>query len=479
MSLKKNTLYSFLTITSRFLTGIVLIFVIAKNFSVSEFGMFAYSFSFGTVILILSNYGYNLYLVREISKKTLSSSECFKNTIGVKLLISLMCIVGIYIYTKVFEIDTSLSLLMWPLSLAFIFNSLNQYIQALFKGDSIFKYEAIVSIAQNLSIFAVILLGIYCFNVGILFVAYTYLFCYFIGAVLSLALFIGKNSKELKQASFSLDRYKEMFAGAFIFAIHVVFMKVYFELDTIIIGNLLGTTEVGYFQVAMRLIVASMIITEIPFNAFYPKLVKELHGSKINFDLSIRLILIISTCAVCLASIIFLFPRFLINTLFGAKYIESINMLRIGSLIILIRFVAGSLGLILSAAGFQSILVAGAIIASVVSVVSNIILVPIYGLMAAILINLFVNFIIFSFYLYNVRLKFKRFLIPRIVFYNYVALILIAPLLNVVFFKNSITGIILSVVFVIILLINILMRKLKYEVMLVVSLLKKPFLKKY
>jgi len=420
------------------LTGTILLFLLARHYSLQEFGSFTYAFAFGSIAFLLTNFGYNLFTVREISRSHISASNAFINTIFIKTFISLLFVIAIPIYIHLLKIDHLTSTLIWILSIAFIFNSFQQYVNALFKGTNIFHYESIISFWQNIFIILSAVICIFFFKTSIVGIAFLYLIGYVIGALINLDLFLRKNIQEIKHAKFSFGMQKALFSGVILFALHSIFLKIYFETDTLIVGNLLGSTDVAYFQAAMKLVVAVMFISEIPFNSFYPTISRTL--AKNDYSKSIYLVKLMCTAGIFLTAFMVLFSKLIITALYGQRFQFSANLLFFAAFIIFIRFTAGAFGLILSAGGYQGIQVSAALSATFVSIMLNLYLIPVFGLFMAVFTSLIVNLLIFLFYYYQCMKQFHINFINKEILTIIAIITIMASLFNFAKLNETVLG---------------------------------------
>ncbi len=144
-------------------------------------------------------------------------------------------------------------------------------------------------------------------------------------------------------------------------------------------------TDVGIYNsvvpIASLLLIPSVIFMQL----FFPLITKEY--SKKNFrlikDLSQQIGKWIFMVNLPLLLIIILFPGVIINILFGKEYLIAENTLRILSLGLFSMSISAISTYLLSMVGKSKIILKDSIIFSVINLILNLILIPLYGLNGA------------------------------------------------------------------------------------------------
>lgn len=403
MSLVNNTIYSTITFGFRILSGTILMFFFGRFLQVEDFGDFNYAVSFATIMLVIMCYGYNTYIIREISQKRYNIGELLVNTIIPKLIIIVICLVGTFAYIQISKLGAELSKILWILAIGAAFNSLGIYINSIQKGKNLFKIETITSIIQNSLICVSSIIAIKLFDINIIILGVIYCISYFIGFVISIVHMIRVYRNEITINYFSVAKNIKFLKEALPFAISAIFMVLYFQIDTLIIGNYLGATNVGSYHSVMKIIFAVMIIPEILFNSFYPAISFALSSKRMDrYAECFKLMKYLMLIAVSISLLTFLFSDIIMQIIYNHKYDNAAPILFLFSMVIIVRFAAMGYGIIVVAGRHQHFQLISAITATCLSLILNINLVPKYGLKMAVFNSFFVNLFIFVFYFINI-----------------------------------------------------------------------------
>ena len=67
--MKKNLIISLCSASAKVLGTVALVSILARVFSLSDFGEFTYSLTLGTIFSLLVDYGYNMKLIKDVSLK--------------------------------------------------------------------------------------------------------------------------------------------------------------------------------------------------------------------------------------------------------------------------------------------------------------------------------------------------------------------------------------------------------------------------
>lgn len=429
MSLTKNTIYSLITFGFRILSGTILMFIFGRKLTVADFGNFNYALSFATIVLVILGYGYNTYLIREISQKKCALGEAFINTVIPKIAITLLSFIGIFLYLKINKLSDTTNKIVWILSIGAVGNSLGQYFNALQKGKDFFRSETMVSIIQNSLICVLSLLAIFYLRANIYVIGIIYFVSYFIGALIAFSFLFKVHSKDLGFGNFSLRKNLIFFKEALPFAAATVFILLYFQIDTLIIGNYLGANSVAQYQSVMKLVYVCMLVPEILFNSFYPTISATFaNGKNNNYESCYKLVSLLMIVAVGISIFTLIFPEFIMSIVYNNKYNNAAHILFLFSFVILIRYAAMSYGIIVVASRHQNLQLISSIVATCISLFLNLILTPKFGVEMAIMVSFCVNLFIFIFYFFNMYRIYKISFLDKKILYQSFPLFAIAIL---------------------------------------------------
>lgn len=174
--------------------------------------------------------------------------------------------------------------------------------------------------------------------IKIYFLIFSYPFIYFIwsfsleGIFISLTVFISYNFKKLsiKFKYFSWIRTKSIIVSSFSLFLSSLAIILYMKVDQIMIGNMLGNKELGYYSVAVRLSELWYFLPMAVSNSFYPLLIKLYQDDKFKYWYELqRLHTILFLLSFIVALTVQIFADYGILLLYGDKFSASADVLKL------------------------------------------------------------------------------------------------------------------------------------------------------
>jgi O-antigen/teichoic acid export membrane protein len=397
-----------------FLSGTVLFVILGRVLDVKDFGTVCLAMTISATIALLPGYGFELFTIRELSQGVYDRKEFVSNVIIVKFALTLVSIGCLRLY-----ITGSRSAqepeVFWLVGIAAIFLTFTNFFNALQKAHEDFCTEALANIIQCVLLVGALVIIAGVFRLSTIQIAWLILLSRVASLVFSAWSFWKQNGlSRLIWFRFDYLVVWKIVVQAFPFALQAILGRLYFQVDTIIIGELLDATQAGYYQAGMRLLTAFMLIPSILMSAFYPRIAQSFAGSineEIDFSTSRLLIYFLAFSGSILTIVFSLGASPIIMILYTAKMSPAIPVLRVLSLVFVVRFVAGGYGLILISSRHQRIQLIGAAIALVVNVGLNLFLVPRYGFIAAAWTSVITNVVVLAVYLTFTRKEIGTFVV--------------------------------------------------------------------
>jgi len=288
---------------------------IARVLGPDNFGKLGFAQAFTSYFGLIVNLGFDVYGAREIAKDKSKAKELLSNIVVMKFFLFILAYALLFLVVNFLPKDayTKKVILLYGLSL---FTSVLA-IDWFFQGFENFKIIAIGRIIRNV-VYAVLVFS---------FIRYQYQLMEFIGiqilsAVVGAAVLWGMSYSFFSFKAVDLAKWKDFGKTGFILASSFFMISIYYNLDKVMIGFWFPDKYVGWYEVAYRIVMASLILSGIIWNIFLPKIT--------NFDRSLFLYLKIMVFVgfIFLVSI-FAFSSDIISTIFGIKYLPASKALRI------------------------------------------------------------------------------------------------------------------------------------------------------
>ena len=398
-----NSALSFASLTSQLLSSVVLLMILARLVEVSVLGEILYAIALAHIVEVLSSYGLGNLVIREISQERQGVAQITSTLLLAKLFLSVIFVLLVRLYVGVVGVPLGNPGDAWFYVAAGLVNSFVNSVSALRKGQNDFVTEVKISLFRSGLFFTATLAAIYSFGATTLLVGQIRL----LSRVVSLAFAIAVLFKGFSKDGYLPDsgRLPELVAVCrllvvgFPFALQAFLGLAYFQLGTLILGALTTSTEVGYYQSSMQIVLAAMLLPLAIVQAYYPRLAKAFSTGDTNgMRLMRQMMSVLTTLGFCLTAMFGLGAPFLITLLYGTKMQPGIIVLQILSLVFIVRSAASGLGISLIALGWQKVQVLAGFVATVGGLLLNLLLIPRYGFVATAWVNLATNLAVLGIY---------------------------------------------------------------------------------
>lgn len=369
---------------SRFIVGaigLVVIGFLTRSLGPAGYGyynlIFAYLFIFSTI----ADLGLYTILVREISKvdsgeEKIIASKLFTLRFVVAVLVLIAA--DLLVFALPYPFLVKLGILI--ASLFSIFSSLTQVLTGIFQKHLrlyLVSFADIISRASQLALLAALVY----LKAGLLMFVGAAVFSEIIHFFLTLLF-----SRSLTKVGISVDLkyWGETLKIALPIAASLVFVLIYFKLDTILLSLMKPAYDVGVYSIAYKILEAVIFLPAIYIGLVMPLLSKHAFGNRLEFVKTFRKAFnVLSVFALPLAAYIFVLSDRIISIVGGSGFAQAGPVLRILSIAILMIFFGNLGGNAIIALNLQKkgmwIYFAGAVF----NVAANLILIPRYSYFAA------------------------------------------------------------------------------------------------
>ncbi len=369
---------------SRFIVGaigLVVIGLLTRSLGPAGYGyynlIFAYLFIFSTV----ADLGLYTILVREISKVDSGEERTIASKIfTLRLIAAVLVLIAADLLVFAFPYPLLVKLGVLIASLFSIFSSLTQVLTGIFQKHLCLYLVSFADIISRASQLALLIILVY-LKAGLLL---------FVGAVVIseivhffLTLLF---SRSLTRVGISVDfkYWGEILKIALPVAASLVFILIYFKLDTILLSLMKPAYDVGVYSIAYKILEAVIFLPAIYVGLVMPLLSKHAFGDRAEFIKTFRRAFRwLSVFALPAAAYIFVLSDKIIGIIGGSGFVQAGPVLKILSIAVLMIFFGNLGGNTIIALNLQKkgmwIYLAGAVF----NITANLILIPRYSYFAA------------------------------------------------------------------------------------------------
>lgn len=307
------------------LLGVVITMLTARYMGPSNYGLINYASSLVAFVAPIGKLGLDSILVNELISYPEKEGETLGTAIGMSLLSSLLCILGLAGFTKLVNPGETVTLIVCVLYSIVLLAYAVEMVQYWFQAHLLSKYTSLAMLIAYFfkTVYQIILLvngsGIYWFAIASAFDVF----------IIDALILIWYRKNTGQKLSISLTAAKRMFAKSRYFIVSSMMITIFANTDRIMIKMMLGDAQTGYYSAAVACAsLTSFVFSAIIFSSQPIILEKHKMGSE-KFDelLTLLYVVIIWLSLIQCIVIAGLAPQ-IIGILYGESYSAAITPLR-------------------------------------------------------------------------------------------------------------------------------------------------------
>jgi O-antigen/teichoic acid export membrane protein len=381
-------------------------FIIARTFGSAEFGEFSYFFSLASFVMVMFDFGGEIYCVRLFSHN--KGRDVLTQFLVIKTWVALLIVSTMLVLNQnhLFILLVGMSYLD---SVILVFRSRFLCFNEIVQDTKFSILEKLISVG----LFAV---GVFSFES----LSYSILLL-LMGKIFGL-LVLNYYRPFMKAAFYQMFGLRKIFRflveivkESWTYSLHGLTYLLFYQLDIILLKmNHVHAEDIGEYSAAMKIFGFGLIVSEILFRQFYPELARLLNENQVDQirDLLRRLSnasLIISLSLMC---VLVVFSELIIKSTFGSEFQSSGLILAILACAMIFRFQAAPYSGLLAASNFNyyKMIVSGVCVA--VNVVLNVIFIPKYGVLASAFVTVLTELLFWIMLRISVKQNFPSFETP-------------------------------------------------------------------
>jgi len=350
--------------------------LIARNFSLEEYGVFGYVFSIMTLIAMIADFGLTNITIRELAKNRAEASKCFENAISLKILLS--GIAFMFMIAAAAFLNPNIRILAVLAGLAILLEGMTDYLRTSFRMTEHTQFEVIIKAATAIMLIGLVISCII-LKRSLTDILLGYITAHLFGLLLSLRLINRKLTFSMNTAFVGhlLSESWPLFLG-------LVCTAAYGQIDLILIKAYRGFAEVGLYQAAYKLLFGFQLL-KVVHMAMFPRLATfHAEGNNIEYRRLMRTSIILSLIALIPVGIMTIFySADVIRLFFGQQYVSAAIALPLLIWSGILSFIAGFFTYTLIIAGHQKSWLILEFLVLVILIIIEITLIPRIGFFGA------------------------------------------------------------------------------------------------
>ena len=357
--------------------GLPLMILLARVLGKEQFGVYSYVISYVSLFTYITTLGVGGIAVRDIVKNPKCENEIIGTAFVLRIIGGIVAFaLSVFIILAMNADDRNIVFLVTVLSVSLLFSSL-ETISYHFEAHVQSKYVAISkSVALIISAFFVVAFSIY--NATATSFIYIKLAELLLVGLALIAVYIYKKQSIINW-KFKFIRAKKLLSQSWPLLFSGLTAIVYLKIDQIMIGEMIGHSEVGTYAVAARLSEVWYFIPLIIASSFFPSLIKIKEKSVANYKMKIQQLYDnMFLLAFCISLPVSISSEYLVAFLFGSEYSDAGIILSIhvwGAVFVFMRAIL-SKWLIIEELFFYSLVTHG--VGAVFNIMLNLLLIPEY-----------------------------------------------------------------------------------------------------
>ena len=377
--------------------GILVGVLIARYLGPTDFGLMNYVISYISLFSVFSNFGMESIEIRELAKDNLMKNKILGTAFCIRLVLSFITIIAVFITSYIFEASTNTKLLIWIYSISLIFGSF-EVIRNYFTSIVLNEYVVKTEISRNV-IGAFIKIALLYFHAPLFWFIIALTFDFLLvasGYVLSYRTKIDK----IKAWTFDSGIAKMLLKESFPLLLSGTAIIIYQKIDQIMISNMIDNASVGQFAIASKITELAIFIPMVVGQTITPVLVKaRMDNIELYYKKRQQFMDIIVWSGIGMSFLMSVFAYPAIKILYGNKYLDAIPVLQIMAWKTLFVALFSASGQIIIIENNQKYAVFRNIIGCIVCIVLNFIFIPVWGIIGSAIASIIT--MIFTGYLSN------------------------------------------------------------------------------
>lgn len=292
----------------------------ARYLGPTNYGIINYGASIIALFLSIAKLGLENIIIKEYVDNRNKNGEIIGTAMILRLCASFISILLIFILITILKPNEEIIIVVTMLqSLSLIFQSY-EIIDYWFQSNLQSKYTSIAkSIAYTIvAIYKIVLLLL---GKPVEWFALATTLDYFI---IFIFLYIVYKKKSTQKLFFSKSILKGLLSKSYHFIISGMFVTLYMQMDKIMIGEFLGSSQVGLYSSAVTICTLWGFIPDALINSFRPVIYELKSKNEKEYANKLKLLyFIVFWLGIVFATIISIFSKLIINILFGSAYISA------------------------------------------------------------------------------------------------------------------------------------------------------------
>lgn len=351
--MKRNFFYTAVSVGSRLLVGLLLFLLLARLWGPAQFGLFSFVFSFSALLVLVVDFGFAVYLLREVAARPDEAARLIAEALRAKLALMLMAFTLLAVAGWAIGPAALPPTLLAPLFLAALAMSFADFFVAPLRALGRYDLEAgLVTLANALQF---ILAGTVAWQGGSpMAVGWAMLGSRL--AYLALALWAtGKVVPQLRLRDRVANSPLSTLRRAWPYGVDGMLTTAWNQLDVVAVRVLFGTQAVGLYSAGQKIVLGVSALAPVVGNVMIPRLARaSAQGDPRFWRIAAKTAALLIATGATFATPLLVWPDEVAGLLFGPSYAQLTTLLPLFGVVLLVRFGGAAAGVLMTSVGLQA-----------------------------------------------------------------------------------------------------------------------------
>jgi O-antigen/teichoic acid export membrane protein len=379
----KNTSAQLLNQAILVISSFAITIPLARLWGAESFGRYSFAIAFAGLFSFSFDWGLNWLLTREVARDKQNVAKYLSNALGLTSGLSLVTMAVVIVLINALDYPSETTLAAYLAGIWTLLEVLaSLFVRGAFYAFERMEYETLPLLAER--VFAVVVgLAVVTTRSGLI----ALMLVLVASRVIKLAVCIAIYTKRIARLGLEFDGqfWQALAKSAFPFGLNLAFGLIYAKIDITLLSLLRGDeAEIGFYRAALTASMYWPLVGAALIGSWFPML-SELYQSRresfiLNYHRAIRLVYAVGlpmTLGLCLLA-----DRLVISV-YGESFLPSVVSLRILSVSVLLKFIHGTLAMILTSSNRQGLRTSIIAFAAFGNIVMNSFLIPWKGYVGA------------------------------------------------------------------------------------------------
>ena len=396
----KNTFFLLISNIIGFVLSFFFLMYTTRYLGSEKYGILSFAIAFASITLFLADIGIASVIIRDVARDKARTQKYLANSVFLKIILAVITLVSTAAIGFALNYPLSTMQIVLVISASLIIVSFSGIISSILQAYEVMEYLSLGSIIYNLTMLICALLAIYS-GMDV----YGFSYVYLISSIISLGYYVVIALRKIPLPKWDIDfaLWKYIVKEAIPFGLSLVFVRVYYFIDTIMISLMISNPNeaMGWYNAAYRMVLVLAFIPVTFLGSMYPIMSNYYVTSDkylgFIFERSFKYLM---TIAIPIGVGTTILGNQLILLIYGPDFAPSTIALQILIWSEVLIFLNAVFGNLFNSINRQAIVAKQTILATALNIILNLVLIPKYSYVGASAATVATQIFAFFFLLY-------------------------------------------------------------------------------